>query len=93
MRIWRCWNSQLVNVEEWDIETAVSYAAQFMTDLPRQWRDYSLEQKHKFQQLVFPEGVIYKKGAGVLELKLGAIYQLLQDITNPKFDIGAEYLN
>ena len=35
----------------------------------------------------FPEGVIYKKGEGVLELKLGAIYQLLQDITVPNFDL------
>src|SRR3989338_8136684 len=74
-------------IEEWDIETAVSYATQFMGDLPRQWRDYGLEQKHQFQQLVFPEGVIYKKGEGVLELKLGAIYQLLQDITTPNFDL------
>ncbi|MBI5072146.1 recombinase zinc beta ribbon domain-containing protein [Candidatus Falkowbacteria bacterium] len=74
-------------IEEWDIEAAVSYATQFMTDLPRQWRDYSLQQKHQFQHLVFPEGVIYKKGEGVLELKLGAIYQLLQDITTPNFDL------
>lgn len=74
-------------IEEWDIETAISYAAQFMTDLPRQWRDYSLQQKHQFQQLVFPGGVVYEKNKGMLEPKLSAIYQLLQDVTKQDFDL------
>ena len=71
------------HIEEWDIEAAISYATQFMRDLPRQWLDYSLENKQRFQQMVFPEGIIYEKSTGCRTTKLGLIYELLQGVDTP----------
>lgn len=71
------------HIEEWDIETAISYATQFIRDLPRQWMDYSLENKQRFQQMVFPEGITYDKEKFCRTTKLGLIYELLQGITTP----------
>ncbi|MDD2785985.1 MAG: recombinase family protein [Patescibacteria group bacterium] len=70
-------------IEEWDIEAAISYATQFMRDLPRQWLDYSLENKQRFQQMVFPEGIIYEKEKVCRTQKLGLIYELLQGVDTP----------
>lgn len=70
-------------IEEWDIETAISYASQFIRDLPRQWLDYSLENKQRFQKMAFPEGIIYDKEKFCRTTKLGLIYELLKDVTTP----------
>ncbi len=70
-------------IEEWDIEAAISYATQFMRDLPRQWLDYSLENKQRFQQMAFPEGIIYEKEKPCRTTKLGLIYEILQGIDTP----------
>ena len=74
-------------IEEWDIEAAISYATQFMRDLPRQWLNYSLENKQRFQQMAFPEGVIYEKQKVCRTQKLGLIYELLQGVTTPNSDL------
>lgn len=66
-------------IEEWDIEAAINYATHFMTDLARQWNDYSLEQKQRFQQLVFPEGIIYEKNSGCRTNRLSPIYELFSE--------------
>ncbi len=76
-----------VQIEEWDIETAIAYAINFMKDLPRQWADYTLEQKQRFQQLVFPEGIKYARDKGMLEPKLSPIYEILQGSDPEKFDL------
>lgn len=70
-------------IEEWDIEAAVNYASQFMRDLPRQWLDYSLENRQRFQQMAFPEGIIYEKNKTCRTTKLGLIYELLQGVDTP----------
>jgi hypothetical protein len=66
-------------IEEWDIEAAINYATHFMTDLARQWNDYSLEQKQRFQQMVFPEGITYEKNSGCRTNSLSVIYELLSE--------------
>ena len=74
-------------IEEWDMEAAVSYAVQFMRDLPRQWTDHTLENKQRFQQVVFPAGVIYDKNNGCRTSKIGYIYELLQESDARNFDL------
>lgn len=68
-------------IEEWNIEAAISYAVQFMRDLPRQWTDHTLENKQRFQKIVFPEGIIYDKNSGCRTTKVGLIYETLQKIS------------
>ena len=75
------------HIEEWDIEAAISYATQFIRDLPRQWLEYTLENKQRFQQLAFPEGIIYEKENGCRTTKLGLIYELLQGVDTPNFNL------
>ena len=58
-----------------------------MRDLPRKWMDYSLENKQRFQQMVFPEGITYDAKKFCRTAKLGLIYELLQGVTTPNSDL------
>ena len=66
-------------IEQFDIETAVSYATAFISDLGRQWFDLSPKLRPRFQKLVFPEGVWYDKENGIGTTKLGLIYTLIEE--------------
>lgn len=62
-------------IEQFDIESVLSYANKFITNLGRQWFD--LESSHcRFQKMVFPEGISYKRNEGFGTARLGLIYEL-----------------
>lgn len=63
-------------IEEFDVEGALTYAATFIANLPRQWFDLPKELRPRFQRLVFPEGIPYGRVEGFGTAKLGFIYQL-----------------
>ncbi len=67
-------------IETLNLDTAISYATNFIKDLPRVWIDLPVDQKKKFQQLVFPEGISYSKKERVGTHKLGLIYELNQKL-------------
>ena len=69
-------------IEQFDIETAVTYATDFIRDLARQWVDIPHQLQPKFQNLVFPAGFTYSKITGVGTPKVGYIYKLNQSTTN-----------
>ena len=71
-------------IEQFDLEAAVSYASQFITDLSRQWFDLEPKLRPRFQKLVFPEGILYKKGVGVGTSKLGLIFKLKEESLTQK---------
>ena len=62
-------------IEEFDVEGALSYANNFISSLGRQWFDLS-ESRSRFQKLVFPEGISYRRGEGFGTAPLGLIYEL-----------------
>ncbi len=65
-------------IEQLDLEVAVSYATQFIADLSQQWFDLPDPVRPRFQQLVFPNGFTPKQLQGVGTLKLGCIFELSQ---------------
>ena len=68
-------------MDQFDIETAVSYATQFMSDLHRQWVDLPAPTLPRFQKLVFPDGITPKQLTHVGTVRLGCIFELCQNRT------------
>jgi site-specific DNA recombinase len=62
-------------IEQFDIEGVLSYANNFIADLGRQWFDLSVS-RSRFQKMVFPEGISYRRGEGFTTTRLGLIYEL-----------------
>jgi site-specific DNA recombinase len=65
------------NIDKLDIESAVIYASNFISDLPRIWTDLDVDTKKRFQKLIFPEGISFDKKLGFGTAKLGLIYELI----------------
>ncbi len=63
-------------IDQLDIEGALNYAMHFIDDLGRQWFDMPDKIKPRFQKLVFPEGVSYKKNVGFGTARLGLVYSI-----------------
>jgi hypothetical protein len=63
-------------IEQLDVETAVTFATNFIGDLGRQWFDLPPDLRPRFQQLIFPEGVSYSRSKGFGTTKLGLIFEL-----------------
>ncbi|KKR44303.1 MAG: Site-specific recombinase [Candidatus Moranbacteria bacterium GW2011_GWC1_45_18] len=62
-------------IDQFDVEGILSYANNFISDLGRQWLD--LSQSHsRFQKMVFPEGISYKRDEGFGTARMGLIYEL-----------------
>lgn len=62
-------------IDKFDIEAALSYANNFISNLGKQWFDLAQSQR-RFQNMVFPEGIIYKRNEGFRTTRLGLIYEL-----------------
>jgi len=62
-------------IDKFDIEGALSYTNQFITNLARQWFDLSAPVVLRFQKLIFPEGITYDRENGFGTTKLGLIYE------------------
>jgi len=63
-------------IEEFDVESSLTYAASFIRDVGRQWFDLPPQLRQKFQKLVFPEGIAYLQNEGFGNPNLSAIYEL-----------------
>jgi hypothetical protein len=64
-------------IEQFDIESVLSYVNNFITNLGRQWFDLAVSHQ-RFQKMVFPDGITYKRGEGFGTARLGLIYELNQ---------------
>lgn len=49
-------------ISETELEVMVNAAENFLSSIGPFWRDAQLDQKQRFQQLVFPDGITYKNG-------------------------------
>ncbi|MDP2662585.1 MAG: recombinase family protein, partial [Dehalococcoidia bacterium] len=63
-------------MDDFDVEAALYYAAQFVRTLPQQWLNCSPELRERFQQVVFPEGIPFDRTRGFGTSRFGFIYQL-----------------
>ena len=48
-----------MRVEEFDVETVVNFALETIRNASQFWIHGSLEQKRRFQQVIFPEGLVF----------------------------------
>lgn len=64
--------------DEFDMESAILYAVQFLRNVDRQWFDEEdVKRKQRLQKMVFPEGIIYDKATGNFgTAKLSCIFEL-----------------
>ena len=79
-----------VKTDELNIEADLEYARQFIQNPARQWQDMDVSQKQRFQQRIFPYGIIYdktKKSYGTAVLS--AIFTLSEDFHTSKSDFVA----
>lgn len=51
-------------INELDVESAIAYATKFLQDLARNWEIMNVEQKQRFQKMIFPNGIIFDKSTG-----------------------------
>jgi len=77
------------NIDRLDIEIAVSFATQFISDMARQWFDSKIQIQQKFQKRVFPEGLTYQVHSGFGTPKLGLVYQINQTCRDDKTHLVA----
>lgn len=75
------------HLDKLDIETAISYATSFVSDLPRTWNDLGIDAQKRFQKLVLPEGIGYNKNTGFGTAKLGFIYEVNRQFDAEKTDL------
>lgn len=77
-------SSSEAKIEQFDIEAALVYATSFIRNLGRQWFDLAPPLQSKFQKLIFPEGIPYRRNEGFGTAKLGYIYELNQHFAGDK---------
>lgn len=64
-------------LEEFDIESALSLAKHVLLNAARLWQELSLEQKQRFQKLLFPQGIEIENGE-VRTAETCCVFSLLQ---------------
>jgi site-specific DNA recombinase len=67
-----------IQIEDFDIEKALTYAFEFSRSLAQKWLVLPLPYKRRFHKLVFPEGITYFKNQGYGTTKMGCVFELIQ---------------
>ena len=70
-----------------DNEAVIEYALRFMADLPKLWTDANYEDRVRFQNSIFPNGLEYDFGIGFRTAELGLSYALIQDAAGIKSNV------
>jgi len=69
-------------IDMFELEATIEYAKHFIEDLPRQWFDLGVENKRRFQKLVFPDGLPYLRNGKFGTAKMSVIFELNQQLQN-----------
>jgi DNA invertase Pin-like site-specific DNA recombinase len=64
-------------IDQFDIESAISYANKFISSLSRQWLDLAVSHS-RFQKMILPDGISYTRNIGFGTSRLGLIYEINQ---------------
>ena len=63
---------------QFDLESALTFALQFIADLGQQWFELAGPVRLKFQKLLFPDGILYDRETGFGTARLGCIFSLYE---------------
>lgn len=74
-------------MDMFELDAAIAYSKHFITDLPRQWFDLGIENKKRFQMLLFPEGLPYLGNKRFGTAKLSVIFQINQELQTGKTNL------
>jgi site-specific DNA recombinase len=74
-------------LDMFELEATIAYSKHFITDLPRQWFDLGIENKKRFQKLLFPEGLPYIGNKRFGTAKLSVVFQINQELQTGKTSI------
>lgn len=69
-------------LEHVNIEELLVYAQQFITDLAGKWKTLESKNQQKFQNLVFPEGIIYHPEKGFGTHQTGCVFKAFDLLSN-----------
>jgi len=67
-----------------DSETCINFCKYFISNIADLWRDADLDLKQRFQKLIFPEKVLYKKGR-FRTTKIALIFKALNGKSSPNY--------
>jgi DNA invertase Pin-like site-specific DNA recombinase len=67
-----------------DSETCIHFCKNFIANIADLWRDADLDLKQRFQKLIFPENISYKKGS-FRTAKIAFIFRHLKEKTSPDY--------
>ncbi|MCX6168702.1 MAG: recombinase family protein [Ignavibacteriales bacterium] len=70
--------------EEFNLEEVMAYVIDFIGALAQKWLLMPIAQKTRFQKLVFPDGIPFKRGQGLGTTKLGYVFELIQSFDASK---------
>jgi hypothetical protein len=59
-----------------EIDALINYAQRFLGSLRSLWQDASVEDRVRFQQIAFPEGLSYSAGDGFRTEQTSSIFEL-----------------
>lgn len=78
-------------IEELDLEAAVSYTVQFLRNLARLWKDMNdVKQKQRLQRIVLPENITYNKTTETFGTAvLSPLFTLLSEFKGDESDFVA----
>jgi len=75
-------------LEEFDVEGVVEFASRIMSDLSRFWAQATLEQKIKFQTVLFPDGLKFN-GEKFGTAKTCYAFSYLREISRPDSSLAS----
>jgi len=67
-----------------DSETCINFCKYFISNIADLWRNADLDLKQRFQKLIFPEKVLYKKGR-FRTTKIALIFKALDGKSSPNY--------
>ncbi|MGI6240464.1 MAG: recombinase family protein [Candidatus Omnitrophota bacterium] len=75
-------------LEAFDVESAYSFATHILSNAARLWSDMNLDQKQRFQKVLFPQGVYFLDGEfGTAETCI--FFNMLQESAAPKSEVAS----
>jgi len=71
-------------IEVDDSESCINFCKYFISNIADLWRESDLNLKQRFQKLIFPEKVLYKKGR-FRTTKIALIFKVFDEKSSPNY--------
>ncbi len=77
-------------IDDLDIEATLTFAEKALMSAASIWVEASLEQRQRFQALLFPEGLIYSRESGFRTPTILSLFSTLRDLEREKPEEGVQ---